>query len=259
PTGAAEMAVPVKADLLAALAGQSARLSSAISRFIDLKRQTHRSAARALPSVDQLLALPRRRFDEAASRLTRALFVNTQKKRVHFEGHVRQLSPRLLQRRFTELERGISVLGQRLPRALETFLRERRTTFTHRANRLSAEPILRRTKLATNSMEQLDRRRDQAVRLLIERAKRRGQELERLMRTLSYESVLERGFAVVFDAEGKPIKQAATVSAGDALSIRFRDGDVAVIADEGGGSEPAKPVQTKKVQSPGSGNQGSLF
>ncbi|WP_266064014.1 exodeoxyribonuclease VII large subunit [Brucella intermedia] len=259
PTGAAEMAVPVKADLLAALAGQSARLSSAISRFIDLKRRSHRSAARALPSADQLLALPRRRFDEAASRLTRALFVNTQKKRVHFEGHVRQLSPRLLQRRFTELERGISVLGQRLPRALETFLRERRTTFTHRANRLSAEPILRRTKLATNSMEQLDRRRDQAVRILIERAKRRGQELERLMRTLSYESVLERGFAVVFDAEGKPIKQAATVSAGDALSIRFRDGDVAVIADEGGGSEPAKPVQTKKVQSPGSGNQGSLF
>ncbi|MEE9907074.1 exodeoxyribonuclease VII large subunit [Brucella intermedia] len=250
PTGAAEMAVPVKADLLAALAGQSARLSSAISRFIDLKRRSHRSAARALPSADQLLALPRRRFDEAASRLTRALFVNTQKKRVHFEGHVRQLSPRLLQRRFTELERGISVLGQRLPRALETFLRERRTTFTHRANRLSAEPILRRTKLATNSMEQLDRRRDQAVRILIERAKRRGQELERLMRTLSYESVLERGFAVVFDAEGKPIKQAATVSAGDALSIRFRDGDVAVIADEGAGASPQSPFKQRKFNLP---------
>jgi exodeoxyribonuclease VII large subunit len=79
------------------------------------------------------------------------------------------------------------------------------------------------------------------------------------MRTLSYESVLERGFAVVFDAEGKPVKQAASVSAGDALSIRFRDGDIAVVAGEGDGSEPAKLVQTKKVQSPGSGNQGSLF
>ena len=259
PTGAAEMAVPVKADLLAALAGQSARLSSAISRFIDLKRQAHRSAARALPSPDQLLALPRRRFDEAASRLTRALFVNTQKKRVHFEGHARQLSSRLLQRRFTELERGVSVLGQRLPRALEAFLRERRTAFAHRSNRLSAEPILRRTKLTAISIEQLDRRRDQAVRLLIERAKRRGQELERLMRTLSYESVLERGFAVVFDAQGKPVKQAASVSAGDTLSVRFRDGDVAVVAGHGEESEPAKSPQTKKSASQGSGNQGSLF
>lgn len=262
PTGAAEMAVPVKADLQAALAGQSARLSSAMSRFIDLKRQAHRSASRALPSADQLLALPRRRFDEAASRLTRALFVNTQKKRVHFEGHARQLSPRLLQRRFLEQGRGVSVLGQRLPRALEAFLRERRTVFAHRADRLSAEPILRRTKLSTIAIEQLDRRRDQAVQILVERAKRREQELERLMRTLSYESVLDRGFAVVFDAEGKPVKQAASVSSGDALSIRFRDGDVAVVADVADRKdedEPARPIQAKRSSSPGSGNQGSLF
>lgn len=259
PTGAAEMAVPVKADLQAVLAGQSARLSSAMSRFIDLKRQAHRSASRALPSADQLLALPRRRFDEAASRLTRALFVNTQKKRVHFEGHARQLSPRLLQRRFLELGRGVSVLGQRLPRALEAFLRERRTVFAHRASRLSAEPILRRTKLTTIAIEQLDRRRDQAVQILIERAKRRGQELERLMRTLSYESVLDRGFAVVFDADGKPVKQAASALVGDALSIRFRDGDIAVVVGDEDASDPAKRVQTKTSTSPGFGNQGSLF
>ncbi len=259
PTGAAEMAVPVKADLLAALAGQSARLSSAMSRFIDLKRQEYRSAGRALPSADQLLALPRRRFDEAALRLTRALVVNTQKKRVHFEGHVRQLSPRILQRRFAELERGVSVLGQRLPRGLEAFLRERRTAFIHRANRLSGAPILRRTRLATVAMEQLDRRRDQAVRLLIEKAKGRGQELDRLMRTLSYESVLDRGFAIVFDAAGQPVKQADSISAGDPLAIRFRDGDVAVVAREENAGERTKSVQTKKAHAPGSGNQGSLF
>ncbi|MBB5701151.1 exodeoxyribonuclease VII large subunit [Ochrobactrum daejeonense] len=259
PTGAAEMAVPVKADLMAALAAQSARLSSAMSRFIDLKRQAHRSASRALPSADQLLALPRRRFDEAASRLTRALLVNTQKKRVHFEGHARQLSSRLLQRRFSEMQRGVSNLGQRLPRALETFLRERRTALAHRANRLSADPILRRVKLTSVAIEQLDRRRDQAVRLTIERARRGGQELERLMRTLSYESVLDRGFAVVFDTDGKPVKQAASVSTGDMLSVRFRDGDIAVVTKGPGGGDPAKPQQTKKTSSPGPGNQGSLF
>lgn len=92
---------------------------------------------------------------------------------------------------------------------------------------------MRRTRLTGSTLEQLDRRRDQAVRLLIERVKRRSQELDRLMRTLSYESVLERGFAVVFDAQGKPVKQAAAVSPGDALSIRFRDGDVGVVARAG--------------------------
>ena len=252
------MAVPVKADLVATVATQSARLASAMSRFIDLKRQAHRAASRALPSADQLLALPRRRFDEAASRLTRALFVNTQKKRVHFEGRARQLSPRLLQRGFDEQKRNMKLLGQRLPRALEAFLRERRTAFARRADRLTPEPLLRRTTLAKNAIEQLDRRRDQAISLLLERTRRRGQELERLMRTLSYESVLERGYAIVFDAEGNPVKQATSVAEGDALSIRFRDGDVAATAGETPGA-PSSKGTTRKPSSSRPGGQGSLF
>ncbi|MFS2323999.1 exodeoxyribonuclease VII large subunit [Brucella sp. H1_1004] len=257
PTGAAEMAVPVKVDLVATVAAQSARLSAAMSRFIDQKRQSFRATGRALPLADQLLALPRRRFDEAASRLTRGLFVNTQKKRVQFEGRARQLSPRLLQRGFDEQKRHIKLLGQRLPRALEAFLRERRIMFARRADRLTPEPLLRRTTLAKNAMEQLDRRRDQAINILIERTKRRGQELERLMRTLSYESVLDRGFAVVFDAAGKPVKQAANVGNGDALSIRFRDGDVSAVA--GITSGRSSKNKASKTGTPDSDDQNSLF
>ena len=66
PTGAAEMAVPVKADLQAQMAGVGARLAAAQSRQMDARRQALRALMRALPSLDQLLALPRRRFDEAA-------------------------------------------------------------------------------------------------------------------------------------------------------------------------------------------------
>ena len=73
PTGAAEMAVPVKAELEATLAGLAARLRACTTRNFDRKRTALRAAARALPSPDQLLALPRRRFDEATSRLGRAL------------------------------------------------------------------------------------------------------------------------------------------------------------------------------------------
>ncbi|MGB3416279.1 MAG: exodeoxyribonuclease VII large subunit, partial [Mesorhizobium sp.] len=50
PTGAAEIAVPVKADLEATLAGLAARLRSCVSRGMDRKRQSVRAAARALPS-----------------------------------------------------------------------------------------------------------------------------------------------------------------------------------------------------------------
>ena len=63
PTGAAEMAVPVKADLLAQIAALSARLEGGILRGLDRKRQAVRAAARALPGIDSVLALPRRRLD----------------------------------------------------------------------------------------------------------------------------------------------------------------------------------------------------
>ncbi len=261
PTGAAEMAVPVKADLQATIAGQSARLASAVSRFIDLKRQAYRANARALPSVDQLLAMPRRRFDEAASRLTRTLFVNTQKKRVHFEGRARALSPRLLQRRLNEHQRSLGTFGQRLPRALEGFQKERRNALMQRANRLTPQFLLRRISEGRATITQLDRRRDQAILLRIERVRRRGQEFERLMRTLSYESVLERGFAIVFDADGKPVKQAQAISVGDALSLRFQDSDVAAVATGYGGQDvSAKRAASRKTSSSSdSEDQGTLL
>ncbi len=142
PTGAAEMAVPVKADLLATTASYAARLSSALTRYLDQRRQQQRALERALPSVDQLLALPRRRFDEAATRLGRALFVNTQKKRALLDGRARQLSPRLLSRRITEHRRVTDNFAERLPRLLLTNLRTKNTALTHSASRLNPEVIV---------------------------------------------------------------------------------------------------------------------
>ena len=68
PPGAAEMAVPVKADLEAQLATALCRtaVGRRSVRQMDNRRQGLRGLVRALPSIDQLLALPRRRFDEAA-------------------------------------------------------------------------------------------------------------------------------------------------------------------------------------------------
>ncbi|MGH6761888.1 MAG: exodeoxyribonuclease VII large subunit [Phyllobacterium sp.] len=257
PTGAAEMAVPVKADLLAHTATIAARLSSAMSRLVDQRRQSVRAASRALPSADQLLALPRRHFDETSARLGRALQANTQSKRATFEGHARQLSPRLLLRRINEKQRAAETSVARLPRALSAFLVDRRHRFARPAERLSPEPILRTIERARQSLQQFDRRRDQSIGLVLERRKRRGGELERLMKTLSHESILERGFAIVMDSEGTPIKEAAAINPGDLLGIRFRDGDVRAIA-EGTAKSGSRPAQKAASRKP-PGEQGSLF
>lgn len=96
PTGAAEMAVPVKADLEAALSAAAKRLYHASRRFLAQKRQDFSNIARAFPAADRLLADANRRFDDAAMRLTRALDQGCRQKRIIFEASARSLAPRLV-------------------------------------------------------------------------------------------------------------------------------------------------------------------
>ncbi len=69
PTAAAEIAVPVRADLLATLADLGARRLRAMSRVLSERRQRLGDLARALPRPDQILADRRQRLDVAIARL----------------------------------------------------------------------------------------------------------------------------------------------------------------------------------------------
>ncbi len=75
PTAAAEMAVPVRAELVVEVSGLAARVIVAWRRGHDDRRTELRSAARALPGAGELLAIPRqkarRRRGSAAARLAR--------------------------------------------------------------------------------------------------------------------------------------------------------------------------------------------
>ena len=72
PTGAAEMAVPVRRELAERLSQDGLRLSSALQRGIDRKASELRSASRALGRPDTLLQGASQRLDYAAGRLEAA-------------------------------------------------------------------------------------------------------------------------------------------------------------------------------------------
>lgn len=73
PTAAAEMAVPVRLELLANVQAYGARLTQSQSRLLAERRQRLAHAARLLPRGEALLAPPRQRLDIAAERLPRML------------------------------------------------------------------------------------------------------------------------------------------------------------------------------------------
>ncbi|WP_214473152.1 exodeoxyribonuclease VII large subunit [Mesorhizobium sp. dw_380] len=277
PTGAAEIAVPVKADLEATLANLGARLKAAVLRNFERKRQAARAAARALPSPDQLLALPRRRLDEATSRLGRGLLVSTERKRARF--FAVKLTPAMLSQRIAEARRTNDRNLLRAQGALRTLARARRAELNRAADqlpkcaraslqrhrqqlamlqgRITIEPTARRQRVQRDLLTALTRRGGQAMLLRLERLRGRVVQADRLLSTLSHKAVLARGFALVKDADGTVIKQAADVASGMALSLEFADGTADAVATSGAARPKPAARPTAKTREPG--NQGSLF
>jgi exodeoxyribonuclease VII large subunit len=68
--------------------------------------------------------------------------------------------------------------------------------------------------------------------------------------------VLARGYALVRDGDGRPLRSAAAGAPGQALAIEFADGSVAASAD---GSVKASPEAAKPKRKPAGAVQRSLF
>lgn len=263
PTGAAEMAVPVKAELEAQVASLGARLQGAMSRQMQNRQQGLRGLVRALPSLDQLLALPRRRFDEAAAGLGRGLERTALTKRRAFEQVSARLRPDMLAARLGQQRQSLAERLARIERIVERNMLAARgrvgaadAVFRAFPARLHAQAGREREKVAA-----LLARADQALTTTLSHRRLAVSAQDRVLQSLSYRNVLKRGYAVIRGEDDQPLTRAASVASGSALSIEFSDGRVLATAGEGQ-EPPATPAAPKKKAARPEkkpGEQGSLF
>ncbi len=268
PTGAAEMAVPVRADLEAQTANLAARLRGGASRQMDHRRQALQALVRVLPSLDQLLALPRRRFDEATAGLGRGLERTTVVKRRAFERASSGLRLELLTNRLAQQRQQLADRMQRSERCLERHVLKEHNRVAKAAASLSALPVrligqVMRERQHVNS---LARHADTAISHALARSRDAITSQDRVLQSLSYKNVLRRGFAVVRGEDDQPLTRAAGISEGLAISVEFADGRIAAVTGEAGEltERPGVPPQPKKKISPkaepsAQPKQGSLF
>ncbi|WP_020177562.1 exodeoxyribonuclease VII large subunit [Methylopila sp. M107] len=125
PTAAAEMAVPVRADLIGAVEDRGGRLRATMARSFENRRAELRSAARALPSLEALLQAPRQRLDHAGARLAPALGANASRHHARFAAAAARLSPVALSRRVTSERDKIAGLAPRMSRAFAGLMERR--------------------------------------------------------------------------------------------------------------------------------------
>ncbi|WP_208976177.1 exodeoxyribonuclease VII large subunit [Polycladidibacter stylochi] len=248
PTGAAEFAVPVKSELLASLDDYQRRLFAGTTRYLQSKRTELRAAEAYLPSLRDLLALPRQQFDMTCGRLGPSLAMNTQSLRSRYIAAAHQLSPFALKQKITHSREHVGSLSQRLSQVARNDIAQRKT--------------------GLSSMSQL-------------------------LQSLSYRSVLERGYAILRDADGQAIRTTKAIANGSIVEAELSDGkrtllaaDVLEETEQAGGAmlptptnkgagladrtdpleahrqerlQQQKPKKRKKKAADDSGAQGSLF
>ena len=262
PTAAAEMAVPVRADLFVEVGGYTRRMMLCWHRAQETRKAELRAAARALPAASELLAIPRQRLDNAASGLPRALRANTS---LHFRRFA-QMSGRLTLRVLNaQVEHGkarTASSGERLLLSTRALMRQRRDRFDGLSVRLKASKLANADKQRSAILRDRERvarlaeRARRAMLTLIQNRDARVVHAGQLLAALSYRGVLARGFALVRDSSGATLRAAAAVAPGASLTLEFADGRIGALAD--GEAAPAdKPAAPKKNAKPL--DQGSLF
>jgi exodeoxyribonuclease VII large subunit len=220
PTAAAEMAVPVRADLAAQINDMETRLLRAQTRRLQQTRQHLDGLARGLPKLEDMLALPTQRLDAVAQRLAGGLQTNISKQAARLGQSAARLTPAALHSRLRFADERLRGLMVRAARHMQT--------------------MMQRQQAALEAMR-------------------------RQLRLLSHENVLERGFALVLDESGKPLRKAAQAKSGSLLDIRLADAQRVAARVEAGEVSPKSSPKTKskpkkaKPKPSGDGGQGQLL
>ncbi|MEX0311261.1 MAG: exodeoxyribonuclease VII large subunit [Tateyamaria sp.] len=248
PTAAAEMAVPVRLELMAWVDQAGARMSGAISGSMARRDQRLRDLARALPRADVLVEGPRQRLDMLAGKLDPALIAGVQQRKVRLSDMSGSLRPATLQRSIDAERRRLIALSARLDPALARLAAAKRERFDTRAARLSPHRITQDTARKSERLSDVTARLAAAGQRQIDTLRRKLDAMDRLRETLSYKATLARGYAVVRGG-GEVVTTKAAAETATALEIEFMDGRLSL----GGGKAPAKKPKTKTPE------QGSLF
>ncbi|WP_182086688.1 exodeoxyribonuclease VII large subunit [Aureimonas sp. ME7] len=262
PTGAAEMAVPVRADLVAALAALSARSAAAVSRTLQGERRAVAGLARALPSPDLLLSLPRRRLDEADSGLGRALRFHVGERRRMLGEAGALLTPTRLEAALRDRRGNLRHAEAQARHALSNALSAKRNRLERLDAALRPHIVAARSDQARHRVLTAGERLDRAFRDRLQRQRAALAGAWRLAESLDPRQVLERGYAIVRGPGNVPITRAEDLPPGTAFELEFAQGHRrSALATSGEGalaSRAPKPARRSKSSSD-EVSQGDLF
>lgn len=226
PTGAAEMAVPVKRDLITTVENWATRGRNRIFDMVGRRLERLRDHNNALQRFPRSLETRQQRLDYAGTSLPLNFksYVQTR------DSHLHKLASRLPTpaQRLHDAEMRLHRLDPSA--AFKGALQNHNARLVNQAARLLRpdQTIRQKERELTKSYEDFIRRRDK----IIENRAEKLHASTRLLETLSFKNVLKRGYSVVRDRDGALIGTAAEARTQTTLHIEFADGKVKALPED---------------------------
>ncbi len=233
PTAAAELAVPVRLDLLGWTEEQGMRLNRALTGGVAQRQQRLADVARALRKPESLVETPRQRLDYLAERLPAGLRSVIAQRRVALSGAAGALRPAGLSRVVANDRRRLDALATRLTPALQRRIADASHGLRQTSRGLQPRLVEGDVSRKSEHLQTLLRRlADRATTQQAERSARLAA-LERVRESVGYKATLSRGYAVV-RGDGAVVTDTKAAKAAKDIEIEFADGRVDVSSDPQG-------------------------
>lgn len=255
PTAAAEMAVPVRAELRQAVRERGQRLDQAAERLLQDRNLRLDALARGLTDPRRAVAEARQRLADRDQRLHQAMRQRLAAQRAtvatlgarlpHPQAQITLARSRFVAEGKAldqSVQRQIFVCGQRLSAV---------------AARLRVEPLQQDLGRQTQGLRQLAARLPVAYEQLRRLRDDRLGGLGRLLESYSYKGTLARGFVVLRDEAGALLSSLADLPAGQRVVLEGQDGTRTAELLGDGAPPPARPAKPKAKTA--ASTQESLF
>lgn len=254
PTGAAEIAVPVRAELIGYVEDLGARQRQASLRISTNLKDRLRAASAGLPRAADLVSTQRQRLDMASTRLGSALRDSFRSKSHRLVEKAGSFGPAILVHRTERARNMLERHATRSAHVLATRISRATLRFSPLASAIRPALLAAPLEKAGTRIGVAHQRLAPAMVRIFEHKSRSVTALDKLLNSYSYKGVLERGYALVLDADDNIVRSPSDVNPGDSLTLRVAGGDI----DANVSGAPAAQKRKSKTPS-GSGEQESLF
>ena len=219
PTGAAELAVPVRLNLVAQVMDDEKRLINAAGRLIADKKHKTESLSARLGDPARLLELKTQRLDHTSDKLENNFHKNLQHRKEKLsEASVRLIHPaQLIDKKRSMLENA----STRTDAAFKHFIMKKHNLVTHRSSGLQ-KPNVKLDKCQTALNHHIEKL-ENASKRHIENFEKNLKRAEEKLELLSFKNVLNRGYVVVRDENGVPVTDPSKLSNGNNIDLEFRN------------------------------------